>query len=683
MSVRSGGSLERGRSVGRLPRRGVGDGAPTLQPAVVGVDTGGTFTDLVWLDGAVPRVHKVPSTPHDPSAAIRTGLAELLGEQAASEVIHGTTVATNAVLEGKIAPTALVTNAGLEDVIEIGRQDRPHLYDPFQTRPAAPVPRALRFGVRGRLGPHGERIERLDERALRALVPTITASGARAIAIVFLHSYANPADEERAARILARTGLPITCSARLCPEFREYERTTTTALNAALVPVMAGYLERLEGAVGKARLSIMHSAGGMTSASRAAERPIETVLSGPAGGVAAAESLGRALGVTRLITFDMGGTSTDVALIDGHARLASATRISGWPVKMPVLDIHTVGSGGGSLARLDAGGALVVGPESAGAVPGPACYGRGGVRPAVTDADLVLGRIEPSHFLGGRMALDEDAAFAAIARLASVARLGPRAAAEGVAQVVEASMARAVRRVSVERGHDPAGFALLAFGGAGPVHAVALAREIGIRTVIVPPSPGIFSALGMAYADVLVDASRTHFAMGREASPARLGRAIAPLVRQVRGELRARGFAVAAIEAECRIDVRYVGQSHEIEVPLGEDYASVFHAAHASLHGHAHPERPLEVVTLRARGRGRVDRPGWPELAPARGRRAPAVPARSARGGFAVHERAALGRGTQVAGPAIVVEETATTFVPTGSRATVGRLGELVIEVGS
>ncbi|MFN7953370.1 MAG: hydantoinase/oxoprolinase family protein [bacterium] len=653
------------------------------------MDTGGTFTDLVLLDGDRFRIHKVPSTPRDPSEAIRTGIRELVAAATPAQVIHGTTVATNAVLTRELAPTALVTNAGLEDVIEIGRQDRPDLYDPFVTRPDPPVPPALRFGVRGRLGPHGERIEPLDERALAQLIARIPRRGARSIAISFLHAYANAADEERAAGILAATGLPITCSSRLRPEFREYERTVTTALNAALVPVMARYLARLGAALGDTALSVMHSGGGMTSAERAAERPIETVLSGPAGGVAAAEALARALGVSRLITFDMGGTSTDVSLIDGVARLASATEIAGLPVRMPVLDIHTVGAGGGSIARVDEGGALAVGPASAGAVPGPACYGRGGREVTVTDADVFLGRIQARHFLGGRMSLDEAAAAHAIERLARRAGLGTAAAALGVTRVVEASMARALRKVSVERGHDPAGFALLAFGGAGPVHAVALAREVGIGTVLVPPVPGIFSALGMVRADVVVDASRTRFASGRDAAVRALRPHFHALVAAIRGELRARGFAASAIEITPRVDVRYVGQSHEIEVPFDDDYADAFHRAHQRLHGHAHPDRAIEVVTLRVRGRGRVARPAWP-VAPSRGRsRVPApvgsaaiVEARRKRA-VPIFARAGLGRGQRLMGPAIVVEETATTFLPSGSRAKVGRLGELWIEVGS
>ncbi len=581
---------------------------------LVGVDTGGTFTDLVLLEADRLRIHKVPSTPRDPSEAIGIGIRELAAGAAPQQVIHGTTVATNAVLERTLAPTALVTNAGLEDVIEIGRQDRPDLYDPFVMRPEPPVPPKLRFGVRGRLGADGERIEALDVNALRALVPRLRRSSARSIAISFLHSYANDVDEERAARILAAAGMPITCSSRLRPEFREYERTTTTALNAALVPLMARYLGRLADALGDTELSIMHSSGGMTTAAYAAERPIETVLSGPAGGVAAAEALGRALGVSRLISFDMGGTSTDVSLLDGEARLAPATQIAGLPVRMPVLDIHTVGAGGGSLARVDEGGALVVGPASAGAVPGPACYGRGGREATVTDADVVLGRIQPRHFLGGRMQLDEDAAHGAIATLARRAHLDVSSAALGVARVVEASMARALRKVSVERGHDPATFALLAFGGAGPVHAVALAREVGMREVLVPPSPGIFSALGMVHADVVVDASKTRFARGRAAESQALRVRLAPLEREVRATLRGRGFAMSTIEIAPRVDVRYAGQSHEIEVPFGDHYASAFHAAHQRLYGHSHPERPIEVVTLRVRGRGRVARPDWPEL---------------------------------------------------------------------
>ncbi len=686
--------------------------------SVVGVDTGGTFTDLVLLDRGRLRVHKVPSTPADPARAIAAGLAEIAAGAGVDQVVHGTTVATNAVLEGKLARTVLVTNEGLEDVIEIGRQDRADLYDPFVTKPRPPVPSPLRFGVRGRIGARGERVEALDEWALERLVPRIVRSGARSIAVCFLHGYANDRHERRAARILARTGLPITLASALRPEIREYERTMTAALNAALVPVMSGYLANLAAAVaalcldggprslaaapshhdralrtrGSAALqhvdratslAIMHSSGGRMTAERAAERPIETVLSGPAGGVAASRALGAALGVERLITFDMGGTSTDVSLLDGAPRIASSTTVAGLPVRMPVLDIHTVGAGGGSIARLDAAQALLVGPTSAGAMPGPACYGRGGREPTVTDADLVLGRVHASWVLGGRMKLDERAAAGAVDRLAKRAGLSRAAAAAGIAWVVETSMARAVRRVSVERGHDPADFVLLAFGGAGPVHAVPLARELGIRTVLVPPTPGIFSALGMAFADVAIDVSRSVLQHDLAPTSAQLRACVDELEAQVRRELAALGFASRAVRVEAAVDVRYAGQSHEISVGFARDFPRRFHIEHQRLHGHAHAERAIEIVTVRVRGVGAVERPAWPRAPSAT---APVSTARidgsRKRGAAPVYERARLAAGHRFAGPAIVVEETATTYLPRGARARVGKLGELWIEVG-
>lgn len=510
---------------------------------IAGVDTGGTFTDFVLSDG---RTHKVLSTPDDPARAVLQGLRELGG---VDHVVHGSTVATNAFLERKGARIAFYTNEGFEDVLEIGRQARGSLYDLRWQRPAPLVPRELRIGVRGRIGADGRVVEPLGPvRRVRA----------DEYAVGFLHSYLNPAHEREVARRLGGA----TMSSEILPEYREYERFSTTVLNAYVAPVMSRYVGRLEKALGSG-LTLMSSAGGTLSARLAAERPVNTLLSGPAGGVAAALSLG----IDRLITFDMGGTSTDVALIDGSVRVTKETVLDGYPVRVPMLDIHTIGAGGGSIARIDEGGALRVGPESAGARPGPICYGFGGTQPTVTDANVVLGRI--TELLGGRMKLDVAAAKRAVSRKF----------AEGIVEVANSNMDRAIRRVSVERGYDPREFALLAFGGAGPLHACELADRLGMKRVIVPHLPGLFSAFGMLVADAVVERSRSALAGSWR-----------DLERDVRRELpRAR--------LERFVEMRYRGQSYELRVRNEGEFAE----AHRRSYGYAR-DAEIEVVNLVVRG---------------------------------------------------------------------------------
>jgi N-methylhydantoinase A/oxoprolinase/acetone carboxylase beta subunit len=537
-----------------------------------GVDTGGTFTDVVGDDG---RIVKVPSTPDDASRAVVAGLAEL-GEDRPRLLAHGTTVATNALLERRGARVALVTTAGFADVIEIARQDRPSLYDIMVDRPPPLVDRELRLEVGGRLDASGAEIEALDP----ATVPDIP-DGAEAVAVCLLHADLEPAHERAVAAELARRGVDdVTCSHEVSPEFREYERTVTTVVNAYLRPRCRRYLRSLAALAGE--VLVMTSAGGLLTVGDAAELAVALLLSGPAGGVRAGAAAAAAAGYPDAVTFDMGGTSTDVCLITGGTPEPAAGRTAaGFPIRLPALDIHTIGAGGGSIARLDPGGALVVGPRSAGADPGPACYGRGGTEPTVTDADLALGRIPGGSPFPGLGALDAAAAAAALRRVGT--------APEGVVAVVDQSMQRAVRAVSVERGVDPAGLALVAFGGAGPLHACAVAEAAGIAAVVVPPRAGVLSAVGLLCSPRQRDLVRT---WPTPADTGKLEAALADLTAEAR-----RAVDDDRAEVSTSVDCRYAGQSHELTVARVDDFGD----EHRRRNGYARPGAPVEVVALRAR----------------------------------------------------------------------------------
>src|ERR1700734_2921924 len=483
---------------------------PTLR---IAVDSGGTFTDCVWTDGKSGhlRMLKVFSTPQDPSQAIVEALRRIAHEDELV-LLHGTTVGTNTLLERKGARTALVTTAGFEDAIEIGRQARPKLYDFFFDRVEPLVARDLRFGVKERTACDGEILTASSPEDLKSLAARVESAQPQAVAISLLFSFANPRNELAVAEALQPLGVPLSISHEILPEFREYERTSTVVVNAYLQPVMKGYLERLSSGVanGRARIFVMQSNGGIAALAAAVREPVRTVLSGPAGGVVGASATARASGFERVIAFDMGGTSTDVSLVDGAIATASDSQVAGLPVGVPMLDIHTVGAGGGSLARFDAGGVLRVGPESAGADPGPICYGRG-VQPTVTDANLLLGRLQPEHFLGGEFKLDlERARRITLEWLKKQgSRLSPEQFTAGVVRVVNANMERALRVVSIERGYDTREFALVAFGGAGGLHACELAEALAIPTVMIPARPGALSAFGVLVSDVIKDYSRT------------------------------------------------------------------------------------------------------------------------------------------------------------------------------
>jgi N-methylhydantoinase A len=643
---------------------------------VVGVDTGGTFTDFVALVGRRLVVRKLRSTPHDPARAVAEGLRQLAA--GGVPLLHyGSTVATNALLERRGARVLLLTTRGVEDVLEIGRQTRPDLYALEPRRPDPLVPRARRIGMHERVRADGRVEILLSEREVRRAVGVVRRLRAEAVAICLLHSYRNPTHEARLARALRATGVHLTTSHRLLREYREYERVATSVVNAYVGPLMTAHLGRLD-VVAPAGVRVMQSNGGLVGGTTAAAEPVRTVLSGPAGGVAGAADRARRAGFARIVTLDMGGTSTDVSLVDGEPAFRSETVVGGLPVRVAAVDIHTVGAGGGSLARVDAGGALRVGPESAGAEPGPACYGRGTL-PTVTDANLVLGRLVESEFLGGEMRLDPARARAALAPLAR--RLGGtvEAAAAGVIAVVTAAMERALRVITVERGHDPRGFTLVAFGGAGALHAADLARALGMRRVYVPRHPGLLSAWGVLAAEPVRDFTRT---LRRVAPPPPvLARGLRALAVAARRAMRGEGVTRPSLEPT--LDVRYPGQSYELTVPFAAGWERAFHARHRRLFGHASPERPLEVVTLRLRARGerlRIPRDSPP-------RRAAARPHATRRVVFAgrpyrtpVYRRDDLRTGVRLRGPAVICEYSATTVVPPRWNLVVDRLGGFVLE---
>ena len=669
-----------------------GADAEGMRVRVVGVDTGGTFTDFIFRHGHGGfTVFKRLSTPHDPAEAVLDGLARAGGE--ALKVVHGSTVATNAILERKGVRTALVTNAGFADVIEIGRQNRSRLYDLHYRREPHIVPRELRFGVPGRVGADGAEVEPLDEAAAREAARGVAASGAESCAVCFLFSYLDPSHEDRMRELLAAEGVAASVSHEILAEFREFERTSTTVVNAYVSPIMARYLGRLRESVegeGGGALRIMQSNGGSISAATAMRESVRTILSGPAGGAVGAMELGRAAGHECCVGFDMGGTSTDVSLMDRGLPLTVESEISGYPVKVPMIDIHTVGAGGGSVAALDAGGALTVGPESAGADPGPVCYGKG-ERITVTDANLFLGRLVPERFLGGGMRLDAARADAAMRAMAAEVGLGPMELAEGIVRVANAGMERAIRVISVERGHDPHDFTLLSFGGAGGLHCAELARALGMPRVLCPANAGVLSALGMLLADVVKDYSHTVMLPAPEAGPERLDALFAPLEARANEELAAEGFDGAAVVLERTLDMRYAGQSFELMVPLDVgDPATAFHALHEQRYGYARPEGAVEVVNLRLRARGVPDKPEFPEA-----RELVREVPEAARLGtrevvfdgkpheVAVLDREELSPGNELPSPCLLTEYSTTTLVPPFARARVDARGNIVMEIES
>ncbi|MBI3965139.1 MAG: hydantoinase/oxoprolinase family protein [Chloroflexi bacterium] len=659
----------------------------------LGVDTGGTFTDLALVDeatGAI-RMYKLSSTPHDPSEAILGGITAILDENGVGAVDvaylgHGTTVATNAVIEGRVARTGLITTRGFRDVIELARQRRPDLYNLEVDKPTPVVSRDLRREISERLDYEGNEISPVDEAEVRAILADFERAGVDSVAIALIHAYTNSAHEQQVKELVRRL-LPTTSvctSAEVLNEWREYERLSTTMLNAALLPVMGRYLRALERRVAEMAMPvgphIMQSSGGIMGSEAAAERPVNTLFSGPSAGVIGAIHVARLADFENLITFDMGGTSTDVCLVEnGAAATATQRDIGGFPVKAPTLDVHSVGAGGGSIGWIDQGGLLKVGPRSAGARPGPACYGLGGQEPAVTDANVTLGRLNPEHLLGGRMRIQSSLATEAIdGRIASqLGRSIPEAAA-GIITIVNVNMIRAMRVISVERGHDPRQFTLVAFGGAGPVHACELAREFGISKVIVPEAPGILCALGLLVSDLRADFGRTYVARADEVDPAQITAIYADLEDQARRWLEREHVAPENAVLTRTTDVRYFGQDFELPVPtmageiepaqLGEIIAR-FHREHERAYGYASPDALTQLVGFRVVATGSVARPQF--TATGAGQSDVASAAIGSRpvyfdGAFVetpIYDRTRLRPGATLEGPAILDQMDSTTVV--------------------
>jgi N-methylhydantoinase A len=687
---------------------------------LIGVDVGGTFTDVVLADTERDRIstHKVPTTPDDPSEGVLQGIRELCLRDAIDlaeidHVHHGTTIATNAVLTHDGARTGMITTKGYRDILHIGRHQRPQHYSirqeiPWQNRPL--VKRRHRKAVAERLvPPKGEVLVPLDEAGVQDAARVLRAEGVEAIAVCFLFSYLDPSHEERAAAIV-REVYPecfVTTSAAVSPQFREFERFTTAAINAFVGPKVRAYVSRVEERMAykglRADLHVMGSNGGVATAGMVAEKPVLTLFSGPAAGVLGGAWAGGLSGRRKLITFDVGGTSADIGIVD-DGRIATATArdswVAGYPLLAPMIDVHTIGAGGGSIARVDAGGAFRVGPESAGARPGPAAYGRGGTRPTVTDANVVLGRLDPDFFLGGAMPLDRAAATSAIAQLAGELGVSAAEAAAGVLAIVGANMANAIRSRTVQKGIDPRDFALVAFGGAGPLHAVDVAIELGIPEVVVPPHPGINSAIGLLTTDLRYDAIRTAFQTGDALDLERLNRDFAAMAAELAAHFDRDGVPLAEVRLARYGDLRYVGQGYElrIEIPDGTldeatfaDVFERFHRQHCVEYGHIFETSPIEIVNVRLTGVGSV-----PTIGEARAKAGGSLAEARVKSGrcmfrldsrldqvetaFFARERLPMDRA--FAGPAIILQNDSTTVVPPGHSVVVEPSGNMCIRIG-
>ena len=686
------------------------------------IDIGGTFTDATLVDessGAV-SVAKVSTTQADPSLGFMAATERILAESKTAPgdvrlVVHATTVATNAIIEGSVARCGFVTTEGFRDLLEIQRQTRPTLYDTRFVKTPPLVPRDRAHGVRERLGPDGEVLIPLDEPSVRDAAAALRNAEVESVAVCLLHAYVNPTHERRVGEILAEElpGVPISLSSDVAPEFREYLRASTTVINAAIRPIVSRYLENIERRLADAgvaaRLLVMQSSGGVFGSGAAAQKPVFMVESGPAAGVIASANLGGVIGHRDLISFDMGGTTAKVGLIrDGRPSVTKdysvgsygsagmgGESLSGYPVRTPVIDLVEIGAGGGSIAWVDSGGMLRVGPRSAGADPGPVCYRRGGTEPTVTDANVVLGRLNPGYFLGGEIALDVDDAHRAIAeRCAEPLGLGVVEAAYGIVEIANAAMVNALRLTSVKRGYDPRDFVLVGFGGAGPVHANAIQRECEMPTLVIPPAPGIFSATGLLGTDLKRDSSITLLQPVDELDAVEVEQAFAALEEVGARELAREGLPRERIEFARYVDMRYIGQSFELTIPLaetsfGKELAGTlrqrFHAEHDRVYGFSAPAEPAELVSLRLTTVGRTEKPRLTTLEPASG---PPQPKEHRRVFFAeaagfydcpIHDRYAFGAGSSFAGPAVVEELDSTVVVHPGYGVEVDDVGNLVI----
>ncbi len=651
----------------------------------IGVDTGGTFTDFAYLEGSRIEILKVPSTRANPADAVVCGL-DGIGEQRRFDVVHGSTVATNALLERRGARTALVTSAGFEDLIEIGRQDRPELYSLVVKKPDPLVPRSLRFGVTDRTLPSGEILSRPGREELNHLVAKLEKRKVESVALCLLFSFVNPDNELKVAEHLRRRGFNVSASCDLLPEFREYERLSTTAINAYTSPVLERHIDTLLACRSVPSLRIMASNGGSLPAEDAKSAAVHTILSGPAAGVIAARRIADIAGYKRIITFDMGGTSTDVCLSTGEIPFTASCMSAGLPVKVPVIDIHTIGAGGGSIAHIDAGGALRVGPQSAGSDPGPACYGQGKF-PALTDADLLLGRLPASGLLGGAMPLDAQASREAVEKLAARLKMTRDEFAQGIVAVADSNVEQALRLISVERGYDPREFLLVAFGGAGPLHAASLMARLDISGVLVPPNPGVFSACGLLFADTVRDYSKTVFQPTGGLRGGYFFYLFDPLKRRADSDLARAGVSIDQGQYLMSADMRYVGQSFELNVTMQKGLEEAFHKAHEHEYGYCDRGRPVEIVTVRLRAivrehrrrmRRRTMRVGGVDSRARLGTQKMSWAGKWHKAGL--YDRTKLLPGNSLPGPAIVGEYSATTIVPPGCTCKVDGYNNLIIQ---
>ena len=689
----------------------------------MGVDIGGTFTDAILIDevsGDV-RVCKVPSTPDDPSHGFLNAVARILKETGVAPanlgyVVHATTVATNSIIEGKLAPTGFVTTDGFRDMLEIQRQIRASLYDIHFKKPAPLVPRDRCFGVPERLDARGEVLKPLDEAAARDVVSQLKESGVESVAVCFLHSYINPQHEQQIKEMLLDVfpEKSVSISSEVAPDFREYFRASTTVLNAGIRPVVGHYLERIESRLREesvnASLLLMQSSGGVYTFAAGAERPVYMVESGPAAGVIAASYLGKQLGKPNLLSFDMGGTTAKVGLIlNGVPQITKEYEVGtdasasghgakggGYPLRTPVIDLVEIGAGGGSIAWVDTGNVLRVGPQSAGAAPGPVCYNAGGTEPTITDANLVLGRIDPDYFLGGEITLDVDAARAAIEETcAKPLGMDVVDVAYGIVEIANAAMTGALRRISIQRGFDPRDFALVAFGGAGPLHANRLAEELGISTVIVPPSPGTFSAMGLLSTDLKHEFTSIVNRSLDDSEMSILTEEFANLERQGKEILEREGVTEVDMRFRRIMDLRYVGQSYELAIGVDDPalpasevarLTGEFHREHRRAYGFNAKEEPVEVVTLRIGAVGEISKPKLAELIADRNVDTARKSARKIffpESGFVrcpIFDRYALGAGGVISGPAIVEENDSTTLLHPGYHLHIWPSGSLLVQ---
>lgn len=677
----------------------------------IGVDVGGTFTDFTLLDEPAGEVHfyKLPSTRHDPSEAIEQGLRQMLdglgmAPADVSYLGHGTTVATNIVIERRGARTGLLTTRGFRDVLELGRQARPSIYDYRIEKPPVLIPRDRRTEVTERIGPDGDVLTELDEASLRAAIASLIEAKVESVAICFLHSYRNP-DHELRARDLVRELMPdvyLTVSSELLPEFREFERMSTVAVNAFVGPNMGRYLARFQGRVRDIGIPVqpytIHSNGGLMSIEAVHDAPVRTCVSGPAAGVVGAAEIGRIAGFRNLVTFDVGGTSTDVSLIhDAKPAFTNARLVAGYPVKTPMLDIHVIGAGGGSIASLDDAGAMKVGPHSAGADPGPVAYARGGTEPTITDANLVLGRLDAKMLLGGRMQIELDAARDAISeRVATPLGLSLEEAAHGIIRIAVANMSRAIRSVSVEKGHEMADFALCAFGGAGPLHAAEVALECGLPRILIPREPGTLCARGMLLTDLTADFVRSRFSDATDENWRALLEVFAQMQTEGQAWLERERIPPERQSFRPMLDARYRGQNFEVRVDCSgldadalDDVAERFHAAHRQEYGYDIRDRDIQFVSARMQALGEVTKAPQPEIAGGPDLEAAQIGTRlvyvdAARGwcDTPVYDRAALPADTEISGPAIFNEMSTTTLILPGQSATRDRWGNLIVRTG-